>query len=91
MLNLEGCGKKFGWHTYLFYDKKEVDGGFLHHFVRKALYKVWIKYKAYLGEKIPLWVAPSEVITPFTFHEGEQLIMYKDLVEVKNKNYELKK
>lgn len=60
LLDLEGHDNLFGWHAYLNYDKTKAHKGFLNHIIRKALYRVWIKYKDLIEYKTPQWISALE-------------------------------
>lgn len=62
LLNLEGCNKKYGWHSYLLYDRLKVYSLFSHQFIRSSLIKVWQKYVFLLDAKRPLWISPLQVL-----------------------------
>lgn len=57
LLELEGHELRFGWHSYLWYEKLEVNALFKNHFVRYAILRVWNKYKIKLFPKLPVWVS----------------------------------
>lgn len=45
LLNLEGFSLKYGWHTYMLHEKHKMDNLFNHHYIRKNILEVWLKYK----------------------------------------------
>uniref|UniRef100_A0A803TDZ5 Reverse transcriptase domain-containing protein n=1 Tax=Anolis carolinensis TaxID=28377 RepID=A0A803TDZ5_ANOCA len=60
LLTLEGVDLRFGWHAYLWYEKRKIDRNFGDHFIRSSLIKIWDKYKRRIFLKTPLWVSPLE-------------------------------
>lgn len=55
-LELEGHNLRFGWHSFLWYDKVNV--AFKNNYVRSAI--LWNKYKPRLCPKIPLLTSGQE-------------------------------
>uniref|UniRef100_A0A670HWB0 Reverse transcriptase domain-containing protein n=1 Tax=Podarcis muralis TaxID=64176 RepID=A0A670HWB0_PODMU len=62
LLDLEGFNNKFGWHAYLWCDKKRLHKGFGDHIFRGALIEVWDRYKNILEPKVPHWLSPLEIM-----------------------------
>uniref|UniRef100_A0A670KIE8 Reverse transcriptase domain-containing protein n=1 Tax=Podarcis muralis TaxID=64176 RepID=A0A670KIE8_PODMU len=62
LLDLEGFNNKFGWHAYLWCEKKRVHKGFGNHIFRGSLIEVWDRYKNILEPKIPHWLSPLEIM-----------------------------
>ena len=90
LLELEEHDLRFGWHTYLWYDKVKVNKDFKNHFVRSAILRVWNKYKARLSPNVPLWLSPQE---PFVRREnvgGTSWFNYKDLLNAEEGEPKLK-
>uniref|UniRef100_A0A670IBL2 Reverse transcriptase domain-containing protein n=1 Tax=Podarcis muralis TaxID=64176 RepID=A0A670IBL2_PODMU len=63
LLDLEGFDNRFGWHAYLWCEKKRVHKGFGDHIFRGSLIEVWERYKNILEPKVPHWLSPLEVIS----------------------------
>uniref|UniRef100_A0A670JJJ0 Reverse transcriptase domain-containing protein n=1 Tax=Podarcis muralis TaxID=64176 RepID=A0A670JJJ0_PODMU len=61
LLDLEGVNNRYGWHAYLWSDKKKVHKGFTNHIFRGALIEVWDRYKNILEPNIPHWLSPLEM------------------------------
>lgn len=90
LLNLEGFNKRYGWHSYLIYDKLKVNSMFTHHYIRGSLIKVWQKYSIRLDQKRPLWISPPQVIELRMKYNEDRIITYHDFIEKENNNYRLK-
>lgn len=84
LLNLEGFNKRYGWHSYLMYDKLKVDSMFAHHYIRGSLIKVWQKYSNKLDKKRPLWISPLQVIEIRMKYAEDKIITYQDFIEIEN-------
>lgn len=89
LLNLEGFNKRYGWHGYLLYNKLKIDKIFSHHFIRKNLLDVWLKYSRRLDPKRPLWLSPLEIDCPSS-HSRDQNYTFQDFIKSDRGNYELK-
>lgn len=63
ILDLEGFDNRYGWHSYLWYEKVKVHRGFLNHIFRGPLFQVWERNKNILERKTPWWISPIEVLT----------------------------
>lgn len=90
LLKLEGNYLSYGWHAYLLYEKSRIDRIFTCHIIRKALFKVWNKYKRNYREKRPKWIIPMEVLKQKVEYDDELKMRYEDLIEWQGQDVILK-
>lgn len=91
LLNLEGFNRRFGWHSYLFYEKLKVDNTFAHHYIRNNLLNTWLKYIQRIDLKRPLWMSPFDVIEMGIMGREYRNFTYQDFIQIINSKFELKK
>lgn len=75
----------------MMYDKLKVDKMFGHHFIRKNLLDVWLKYVRRMDSKRPLWLSPLEIIDSVSGQPRDQEYTYQDFIELAEGNYEIKR
>lgn len=90
LLNLEGCNKRYGWHSFLLYDKLKVDSLFSHHFIRSSLIKVWQRYVCRLDTKRLLWISPLQVLDLTIKYTEERIFTYQDFIETVSGKFQMK-
>lgn len=60
LLGLANYDFRFGWHTYLWYDKVKVHGDFKNHYITYAILGIWNVHKSRLYPKTLLWMSTQE-------------------------------
>lgn len=85
LLNLEGFNRRYGWHSYLLYDKLKVDKMFAHHYIRNSLLNTWLKYVRRLEGKRPL-----EIIDLPSKNVEDKVVTYQDFIVFEERKFKLK-
>lgn len=80
LLDLEGFNNRFGWHAYLWQNKRKVHKGFENHIFRGPLIEIWEKYKNLLEPKTPHWLSPPEVMSVKTINMRSNWATYSQLL-----------
>ena len=91
ILKLEGHDLIFGWHAYLWFGKIGAHQSFKNHCIRRALFRVWNKYRKQLWPKIPYWVSPHEALYGREILQSKDYLTYKDLIEHSEQQIKFKK
>uniref|UniRef100_A0A670IRT8 Reverse transcriptase domain-containing protein n=1 Tax=Podarcis muralis TaxID=64176 RepID=A0A670IRT8_PODMU len=80
LLDLEGFYNRFGWHAYLWCEKKKIHKGFENHIFRGPLIEVWDRYKSLLEPRVPHWLSPLEVMSVRKINMRGNWITYGQLI-----------
>ena len=91
LLDLEGYGRRFGWHAYLWYDKVRVNRDFLNHCIRRSIFVTWSKYKELLERRVPQWISPMEALAQKKLNMENKWGTYRELLSFEKGGIKLKK
>lgn len=90
LLALEGFNMRFGFHGYLFYDKKKVHKNCVNHVICRTLLFVWEKLKPRLCYRIPQICSPHEAFFGKESIPKLKWLRYRDLIKSNMEAEELK-
>uniref|UniRef100_A0A670J9A9 Reverse transcriptase domain-containing protein n=1 Tax=Podarcis muralis TaxID=64176 RepID=A0A670J9A9_PODMU len=90
LLDLEGVSNRFGWHAYLWCDKKRVHRGFSNHIFKGPLIEVWERYKNLLEPKTPHWLSPLEIMGVKKINMREKWGKYGEMVTKEGGKWKIK-
>uniref|UniRef100_A0A670JBZ4 Reverse transcriptase domain-containing protein n=1 Tax=Podarcis muralis TaxID=64176 RepID=A0A670JBZ4_PODMU len=90
LLDLEGFNNRFGWHAYLWCEKKRVHKGFGNHIFRGPLIEVWDRYKNILETKVPHWLSPLEIMCVKKINMRDKWGTYGEMVTYEGGKWKMK-
>uniref|UniRef100_A0A670HNW0 Reverse transcriptase domain-containing protein n=1 Tax=Podarcis muralis TaxID=64176 RepID=A0A670HNW0_PODMU len=90
LLDLEGFDNRFGWHAYLWHEKRKVHKGFENHIFRGSLIEVWERYKNLLEFKVPHWLSPLEVLSVKKINMRNKWATYSQLLVKEGGKWKMK-
>uniref|UniRef100_A0A670JGC5 Reverse transcriptase domain-containing protein n=1 Tax=Podarcis muralis TaxID=64176 RepID=A0A670JGC5_PODMU len=90
VLDLEGFNNRFGWHAYLWQEKKKVHRGFENHIFRGPLIEVWERNRDMLEPKTPHWLSPLEVMSVKKINMRNNWATYEQLLMKEEGKWKMK-
>uniref|UniRef100_A0A670HPA6 Reverse transcriptase domain-containing protein n=1 Tax=Podarcis muralis TaxID=64176 RepID=A0A670HPA6_PODMU len=90
VLDLEGHNNRFGWHAYLWHEKKKVHREFVKHIFRGSLLEVWERYKVGLEPKTPKWLSPLEAMSVTRKDKSTKWATYEHLLKKEEGDWKLR-
>uniref|UniRef100_A0A670K5V5 Reverse transcriptase domain-containing protein n=1 Tax=Podarcis muralis TaxID=64176 RepID=A0A670K5V5_PODMU len=90
LLDLEGFDNRYGWHAYLWYEKRKVHKGFENHIFRGPLIEIWERYKNILEFKVPHWLSPLEAMSVKKINMRSNWATYSQLLIKEEGKWKLK-
>uniref|UniRef100_A0A670J1I6 Reverse transcriptase domain-containing protein n=1 Tax=Podarcis muralis TaxID=64176 RepID=A0A670J1I6_PODMU len=90
LLDLEGFDNRFGWHAYLWHEKRKVHKGFGNHIFRGPLIEIWERYKNLLEFRVPHWLSPLEALSVKKINMRNKWVTYSQLLVKEGGKWKMK-